>query len=97
MTNAVDIHVGARVRMTREFRGVSPHVMASALGVTVPSLDRYEAGLERFAMPQLCTAAQLLSVNPAFFFQALRGFGAAEAAAGPYWIEATRKGANDNC
>ena len=73
MGNAIDIHLGARLRRTREFRGLSQRELALALGLTAESLDRIERGATRLAATVLFAAGQRLGVDPSFFFRGLKG------------------------
>lgn len=73
MPKPVDVHVGERVRMTREFRGLAGEELARALGVSSAQLDRYERGVERFSSVHLVLAARRLDVKPSFFFNGLPG------------------------
>jgi len=79
MGNRVDAHVGMRVRMTREFRGLQPADLAQALGISLDRLDRYERGVERIEARHLSTAATRLGVSASFFFAALKGLENSEA------------------
>ena len=73
MGNKVDVHVGDRVRRTRQFRDVELIELADQIGVSTAQLHRYEQGMERFAPEHLLKAARILGVNPSFFFNGLRG------------------------
>ena len=73
MGNKVDVHVGDRVRRTRQFRDVGLIELANRIGVSTRQLDRYEHGMERFAPEHLLKVARILGVNPSFFFNGLRG------------------------
>jgi transcriptional regulator with XRE-family HTH domain len=73
MGNKVDVHVGDRVRRTRQFRGLELTELANRIGVSTRQLHRYEQGMERFAPEHLLKLARILRVSPSFFFNGLRG------------------------
>jgi len=73
MGNKVDVHVGDRVRRTRQFRAMELDELADRMGVSTTQLYRYELGLERFAPERLLKAARILGVSPSFFFNGLKG------------------------
>lgn len=73
MGNKVDIHVGGRVRRTRQFRGMELIELADRIGVSTSQLYRYEQGMERFAPERLLKVARVLGVSPSFFFNGLKG------------------------
>jgi transcriptional regulator with XRE-family HTH domain len=74
MVNTVEIHVGSRLRRTREFRGMEQRDLARTLGLGVDGLDRLERGAARLAGPVLFAAGRALCVDPSFFFKGLKGF-----------------------
>ena len=65
---AVDMHVGARVRMRRRFLGVSQQILASQLGITFQQVQKYERGANRVSASALSTIADTLRVPVSFFF-----------------------------
>jgi transcriptional regulator with XRE-family HTH domain len=71
MANVVDVHIGTRVRMTREFRNVSQKALALALGITETGLRSRELGKQRFTSVCLLAASRFLKVKPPFFFEGL--------------------------
>lgn len=73
MPISVDVHVGARVRMTREFRGSSRESLAAAVGMPVEQLERCEQGAQRFSSRDLLAVARRLGVKAPFFFNGLPG------------------------
>jgi transcriptional regulator with XRE-family HTH domain len=73
MGNKVDVHVGGRVRRTRQFRDMELKELATRIGVSTRELYRYELGMERFAPEHLLKVARILGVSPSFFFNGLRG------------------------
>jgi transcriptional regulator with XRE-family HTH domain len=66
--NAVDRHVGARVRMQRIVRGFSQTELGKAVGVTFQQVQKYEKGTNRVSASRLQQIANILEVTPDFFF-----------------------------
>jgi transcriptional regulator with XRE-family HTH domain len=69
--NAVDEHVGARVRSRRKSLGMSQSTLADELGVTFQMIQRYEYGLCRLSASTLYATAVALEVPIDFFFVGL--------------------------
>jgi len=68
---AVDIHVGARVRMRRRFLGLNQTALAEALGLTFQQVQKYERGANRVSASKLYDIARALHVSVSFFFEGL--------------------------
>jgi transcriptional regulator with XRE-family HTH domain len=66
--NAVDRHVGARVRMQRIVRGFSQTDLGKAVGITFQQVQKYEKGTNRVSASRLQQIANVLEVTPDFFF-----------------------------
>jgi len=81
---AVDMHVGARVRMRRRFIGMSQQTLAETLGLTFQQVQKYERGSNRVSASKLYEIARALGVGSGYFFEGLADplEGQAEAAAG---------------
>jgi transcriptional regulator with XRE-family HTH domain len=75
--NAIDIHVGARIRMRRAILGMSQEKLGDALGVTFQQVQKYEKGTNRVGASRLQAIADTLKVAPAFFFEEAPGAGTA--------------------
>jgi transcriptional regulator with XRE-family HTH domain len=73
MSSKVDVHVGGRVRRTRQFRGLELIELADRVGISASQLYRYEEGVERFQPEHLLKVAKIVGVNPSFFFNGLKG------------------------
>jgi transcriptional regulator with XRE-family HTH domain len=69
--NAVDAHVGSRVRLRRKMLSVSQESLASALGLTFQQVQKYERGSNRISASKLYQIAKTLQVPVAFFFEGL--------------------------
>jgi transcriptional regulator with XRE-family HTH domain len=68
---AVDMHVGARVRMRRRFLGVSQQALAARLGITFQQVQKYERGANRVSASKLYEIARSLETPISFFFEGL--------------------------
>jgi transcriptional regulator with XRE-family HTH domain len=62
--NVLDRHVGSRLRMLREEAGLSEEALSGALGLTVETLRRMEAGEERIDRTTLLAACPILIIEP---------------------------------
>lgn len=69
--HAVDLHVGARIRLIRKDRGMSQSELADALGITFQQVQKYERGFNRISASKMFEASKALGVDPAWFFQGL--------------------------
>lgn len=67
--NQVDITVGKRLREARLQAGASPQQLAAALGISVPSLQKYESGARRLTAARLAAAVKFLGVPMSFLFK----------------------------
>ena len=66
--NAVDVHVGGRVRLRRTLLGMSQSVLGDALGLTFQQVQKYERGLNRISASKLWRLSQVLEVPVSVFF-----------------------------
>ncbi|PZQ18930.1 MAG: transcriptional regulator [Ancylobacter novellus] len=69
--NAVDVHVGARIRAARETRGISQTALGEAYGVTFQQIQKYEKATNRASASALLAFAKILGVSVDFFFEGL--------------------------
>lgn len=69
--NPTDIHVGSRIRMQRQLRGMSQVTLAEGLGITFQQVQKYEKGTNRVGASRLQAIADLLQVSVSFFFDDL--------------------------
>ena len=72
-SNAIDAHVGSRVRMRRMMLGMSQEKLGDALGLTFQQVQKYEKGTNRMGASRLQQAADILGVAVAFFFEGAVG------------------------
>jgi transcriptional regulator with XRE-family HTH domain len=70
-SDAVDSHVGRRLRARRRGLGLSQAQLATRLGFTPAQINRYEHGTTRLSAVGLWRAAQVLGVAPGYFFEGL--------------------------
>jgi transcriptional regulator with XRE-family HTH domain len=69
--NAIDVHVGARVRIRRKALGISQERLANELGLTFQQVQKYERGSNRISASKLYETARVLGVEPDYFFTGL--------------------------
>ena len=70
-TDAVDAHVGQRIRARRVILGYSQEKLACALGLTFQQVQKYEKGANRVGASRLFDLARVLEVPIAYFFDGL--------------------------
>jgi transcriptional regulator with XRE-family HTH domain len=80
--NAVDLHVGVRIRLRRRELGISQGKLAKAIGVTFQQVQKYERGANRVSASKLWEIAQTLKTSIATFFEGLSGDQPSEPTAG---------------
>lgn len=71
ISNPVDLHVGARIRIRRKTVGLSQERLAEALGLTFQQVQKYERGANRVSASKLYEIAWALRSPIAFFFEGL--------------------------
>jgi len=67
--NAVDVHVGLRIRAARLAAGLSQERFGHELGVSFQQVQKYEKGSNRVGASRLSDAAKILAVPVSFFFE----------------------------
>jgi transcriptional regulator with XRE-family HTH domain len=67
--NAIDRHVGARVRMRRLMLRMSQTTLGESLGLTFQQVQKYEKGANRISASRLQQIAHILQVPVSFFFE----------------------------
>jgi len=70
--NAIDMHVGARVRMRRLMLGMTQEKLGDALGLTFQQVQKYEKGANRIGAGRLQQLSAILQAPVAFFFDGMR-------------------------
>ena len=66
--DAIDIHVGRRIRMRRVWRDMTQVALAGAIGLTFQQVQKYEKGTNRVSASRLTEIAAVLDVAPSYFF-----------------------------
>ena len=65
----VDAQVGSRLRARRMALGMSQANLADAIGLTFQQIQKYEKGKNRIGAGRLYQIAEVLKVDPEFFFE----------------------------
>jgi len=68
--NAIDIHVGSRIRLRRTMIRMTQEQLADGLGITFQQVQKYEKGANRVGASRLQHISEILNVPIAFFFEA---------------------------
>ena len=66
--NAVDAHVGKRVRLRRTLLGMSQEQLGASLNITFQQVQKYERGANRISASRLWDISQILDVEISYFF-----------------------------
>lgn len=69
--NAIDTHVGKRIRVRRSFLRISQEKLGDHLGVSFQQIQKYEKGSNRIGAGQLFHIAKFLKVDLNYFFEGL--------------------------
>ena len=89
--NAMDVHVGTRVRLRRMLLGMSQEKLGEQLGLTFQQVQKYEKGVNRIGAGRLHDLGQVLGVPIQFFYEQAPGgsleHGFAEQPAESYVVE----------
>jgi len=68
-TDAIDCHVGSRIRERRITLGLTRRQLGEMIGLTVPQIHKYECGFNRVSAGKLFEIACALSAPITYFFQ----------------------------
>jgi transcriptional regulator with XRE-family HTH domain len=66
--NAIDMHVGKRVRLRRTLLGLSQEQLGADLNITFQQVQKYERGTNRISALRLWDISQILDVPINYFF-----------------------------
>jgi len=65
--NAIDMHVGKRVRLRRTLLGMSQEQLGAELNITFQQVQKYERGANRISASRLWDISQILDVPISYF------------------------------
>ena len=66
--NAIDLHVGKRLRLRRTLLGMSQEQLGAELNITFQQVQKYERGANRISASRLWDIGQILDVPSVIFF-----------------------------
>ena len=66
--NAIDLHVGKRLRLRRTLLGMSQEQLHAELNITFQQVQKYERGANRISASRLWDMSQILDVPVSYFF-----------------------------
>lgn len=66
-----DEHIGALIRVRRLMMGLTQQELAKGIGITYQQLHKYERGLNRISAGRLFDVAQILEIQPGWFFEGM--------------------------
>lgn len=73
MSDAIDEHLGRRLRRRRRLLGLTQHQLASACGVRFQQIQKYECAANRMSAARLWQLAEVLEVPVSYFYEGLGG------------------------
>ncbi|WP_439634996.1 helix-turn-helix domain-containing protein [Oceanicaulis sp.] len=73
MTNAIDAHVGQRIRFRRKLLQMTQEKLAQAVGIRFQQIQKYETGANRVSASRLFEIAEALDVPVQYFYEGLEG------------------------
>ncbi|MGB4076277.1 MAG: helix-turn-helix transcriptional regulator [Minisyncoccia bacterium] len=71
MANAVDLHVGNRLRRRRRLLGLTQQGLAESIDIRFQQIQKYECGANRVTASRLYELAVALNVPVNYFFEGL--------------------------
>jgi transcriptional regulator with XRE-family HTH domain len=83
MANAIDLHVGKRLRRRRRLLGLTQQQLAESIGIRFQQIQKYECGANRVTASRLYELAVALNVPVNYFFEGLQQVAAPAAAGAP--------------
>ena len=66
--DAIDLHVGKRLRLRRTLLGMSQEQLGAELSITFQQVQKYERGANRISASRLWDMSQILYVPVSYFF-----------------------------
>ena len=67
--NAIDVHVGSRLKLKRMSLGLSLRELAEQIGVTTSLINKYEDASVRIPVSNLWNICKVLEVDISYFYQ----------------------------
>ena len=64
----IDKHIGNRIKLRRKLIGLSREKLGNHIGVSSQQIQKYETGMSAIKPNNLCKVAEILSVDPNYFF-----------------------------
>lgn len=71
--NPHDVYVGGRLRAARILAGMSQEKLGQIVGISFQQIQKYEKGLNRIGASRLQQFAQILNLQPSYFFDGMPG------------------------
>jgi transcriptional regulator with XRE-family HTH domain len=71
MPQAVDVHLGRRIRQARWMKSMNQADLAGRLGIPVQQIQKYERGSARISASRLWDVATTLDVDVSFFYRGM--------------------------
>ncbi len=72
MTNAIDLHVGKRLRRRRRLLGLTQQQLAESIGIRFQQIQKYECAGNRISASRLYELSTALNVPVNYFFEGLQ-------------------------
>lgn len=72
MANAIDLHVGKRLRRRRRLLGLTQQQLAEAIGIRFQQIQKYECGANRVTASRLYELSVALNVPVNYFYEGLQ-------------------------
>ena len=66
--NAIDLHIGKRLRLRRTLLGLSQEQSGAELNITLQQVQKYECVANRISASRLLDMSQILDVPVSYFF-----------------------------
>lgn len=82
MANAIDLHVGKRLRRRRRLLGLTQQQLAESIGIRFQQIQKYECGANRVTASRLYELSVALNVPVNYFFEGLQAMNAPTAQPG---------------